>query len=459
MIINNERLRASGATGEVDGNERKGIFMEDFEKIELRSEDVQEILGVPPKWIVRWGTTVIFFGVACLGVFSWFFKYADKIPSTISVSTVTPPVPVVARSTGYLAKLVVAEGDTVKRGDLLLILQNSAHYEDVLELENEINHMDSAQIFNPEGSLTFNPRPNLFLGDLQPSYSSFVQTYKEYTFKKAEKFGEKNVYQLEREKNNYNKLIDRENERAQTIRENLKMAREIYARKKKIYEEHDSPISLDELQNGYKEINRYEEELKNIETTKQQFQGNKLQIDKNVLEVRQNTKEGNTTKYFGLIENLNQLKTGIIRWKQIYLLTAPVDGKVSFFNNYLSEKQNIKEGDQALAIVPLNSDSIVGIISLPISESGRVKEGQRVVIKFDSYPYQQFGLVEGRIKSKALMPKDDKTISIRVGFPKGLTTSYKKELHFEQQMQGGAEIITEERRFIYRIFEKLVSGK
>jgi hypothetical protein len=36
------------------------------ENIELRSEEVQEILGRPPQWIIRWGITIIFIIVAGL---------------------------------------------------------------------------------------------------------------------------------------------------------------------------------------------------------------------------------------------------------------------------------------------------------------------------------------------------------------------------------------------------------
>ena len=428
--------------------------MEDFEKIELRSDDVQEILGTPPKWIVRWGTTVIFFAVGSLAVFSYYFKYADKIAAVISVTTSSPPIPIVARSTGYLSKLTVKEGDTIKQGDLLVVLQNSAKYEDVLQLEQTLNRLDSMQTVNPESILAYQPEPNLFLGDLQPTYSNFIQSLREYSFKRTEKFGDQNVAQLLREKENYKQLIQREKERSVTVDANRTLAKQQYTQKQNIYKDPNSPVSLDELRNAYKEVNRYEEEYKRIETSIQQYKGNIIQLEKGIIEVQQNTKEGNTTKYVGLIENLNQLKSAIIKWKQMFLLNAPVEGKISFFNNYLSEKQNIKEGDQVMAIVPLNSDSILGLISLPISGSGRVKEGQRVIIKFDSYPYQQWGIVEARIKSKALTPKDDKTIAIRVNFPKGLVTNSFKAIHFDQQMQGGAEIITEERRFISRVFDK-----
>ena len=117
--------------------------MEDFEKIELRSEDVQEILGTPPAWIIRWGTSFIFLGVGLLGLVSWMVKYPDIIHAPILITTELPPVPVVARTTGYLSKLLVKENDTVQAGDLLVVLQNPARYEDVFKLELQLKKLDS----------------------------------------------------------------------------------------------------------------------------------------------------------------------------------------------------------------------------------------------------------------------------------------------------------------------------
>ena len=94
--------------------------MEEYDKIELRHEDVQEILGTPPSWIIRWGTTVILSGICLLLLVGWIVKYPDIIPAQVLITTEVPPISVVARTTGYLSKLVVKENDTVHVGDLLV---------------------------------------------------------------------------------------------------------------------------------------------------------------------------------------------------------------------------------------------------------------------------------------------------------------------------------------------------
>ena len=52
---------------------------EESEHIELRSEEVQEILGHVPPGVIRWGISVISAIVILLLVASWFIKYPEII--------------------------------------------------------------------------------------------------------------------------------------------------------------------------------------------------------------------------------------------------------------------------------------------------------------------------------------------------------------------------------------------
>ena len=52
--------------------------MKNNKDIELRSEEVQEVMGQVPAWIVRWGITLLFLVVVALLVGSCFFKYPAK---------------------------------------------------------------------------------------------------------------------------------------------------------------------------------------------------------------------------------------------------------------------------------------------------------------------------------------------------------------------------------------------
>ncbi len=427
--------------------------MEEHDKIELRHEDVQEILGTPPSWIVRWGITVILLGVGVLFWVGWVVKYPDIIRAQVQVTTETPPVPVVARTTGYLSKLAVKDGDFVSKDTILVILQSTANYVDVLGLDERLHILDS---LSPSVIDRFQPSVGLNLGDIQPSYSAFVQTLKEFQFKKEANFSAKTVNQLDAQIRNLERQIQGEKDKYVVAETSLRAVKQRFTEKQKLYMQ--NVISRNELEDASKDILKVNVDIANIKSEIDRLNGSILQIKRGILDVQQTTQASSATNYASLIEAIYQVKTSINRWKQSYLLTAPMSGKVSFFNDYWAQSQNIKEGDNVMAIVPTDGKGIVGLASVPLAISGKVLENQRVVMKFDSYNYQDWGVVNGVVGSKALVPNGQKMLSVRVNLTNGLVTSYGRTLTFDQQMLGSAEIISEDKRFVERVFNKLISA-
>ena len=76
-----------------------------YKEIELRSEEVQEVMNRVPAWILRSGITVLFVIVVALVAGSYWFKYPDVIAAEVTVSTQDPPAYVVARAAGRLENL------------------------------------------------------------------------------------------------------------------------------------------------------------------------------------------------------------------------------------------------------------------------------------------------------------------------------------------------------------------
>jgi len=97
-----------------------------------------------------------------------------------------------------------------------------------------------------------------------------------------------------------------------------------------------------------------------------------------------------------------------------------------------------------------------------VEKSGKVTKGLPVVMKLDNYPYQEFGTIVGRVKSKSVVPKNrEYTIivdSIQVIDDTLLLTSFQKKILFEQQLLGTAEIITNDKGFLERVLEQVTSG-
>jgi HlyD family secretion protein len=100
--------------------------------------------------------------------------------------------------------------------------------------------------------------------------------------------------------------------------------------------------------------------------------------------------------------------------------------------------------------VPLEPGKFLGRINLKMERSGKVKTGMMVNIKLSGYPYLQYGMVRGIVKSKSLVPSGDAYV-IEIELPDGLKTLYGTSLEFTQNMQGTAEIITENIRLLQKI--------
>ena len=134
-------------------------------------------------------------------------------------------------------------------------------------------------------------------------------------------------------------------------------------------------------------------------------------------------------------------------------MVASAPGVVYLTNDEVQKQQYVRAGTELMVILPTNTSGIIGKINLAPNGSGKVRAGQKVVVKFDSYPFPEFGAVFGEVfkKGKSLTGEE---VPIDVVFPKGLITTTGNKLEPAQGMTGKVEIITEEKRFLEWIFER-----
>ena len=417
------------------------------EKYQIRSEEVQEILGTPPSWIVRWGTTVALICLFVLALLSWVFKYPERVVSDVTLTTLRPPVSLIAQADGYIAEIMVEDGDTVQREEVLAVISNTARYDDILELEADIQLL---QGFDQDALLSFVPDKSLRLGDLHADYTAFIQLFQDFSFDKADEYDEESTRNLNRRIAEARSDITILNRQLETAKEAKALAEQQYSVNQSLYD--GNYESLQRLQDSRETLIEREQEISGIE---REINGKKQEIanfNMQVLAIQQGSKSGTLNKFRQFQTSLNTLDSRIQGWKQKYVLYAPVEGVVTFYN-FRTEQQYVRRGDEVMAIVPFQEgNQFLGEVMLPVTGSGKVEKGQRVIIKFDSYPFQEFGFVEGKVESKALLPQNN-TYFVKVSLPNGLITSFGNELTFRQQMMGKAEIITADKRFIERALQ------
>ncbi|WP_297089560.1 HlyD family efflux transporter periplasmic adaptor subunit [uncultured Draconibacterium sp.] len=419
-------------------------------KIEIRSGEVQEILGGVPSRIVRYGILVFVAIFSFIIIGSFVFYYPDILRSNIVVTTENPPATLVARATGKIDRLFVEDKDHVAAGQTIALIENPAEYNDVIELEKMINavqpdfdtlHFTVSQRFNK----------SLQLGAVQEYYSQFLTRYEELN-----EFYQRNYYMLKEESykeqlKNARILYDRLWEQKVAIDKEYQIKQRNYERQKKLLA--GEVVSSTVLEQAESDMLSKKSELDGIRSTLAERQIDISELDQKIIENEKEYHDYKIQYESALIEAFNNLKSQASDWFLTYVLRSPIDGVVTF-NKFYAENQNITEGDRVLTIVPEDVGEVVGKVELPVRGSGKVKEGLDVNVKFDNYPYMEYGLVRGKVKSVSLVPEDS-FYMVEIVFPNGLVTNYDNELQMQSQLMGQSEIITEDLRLIQRIFNPL----
>jgi len=171
--------------------------------------------------------------------------------------------------------------------------------------------------------------------------------------------------------------------------------------------------------------------------------------------VRANTEGVRQQTSVELREAFLELRTAVEGWLSKYVLTSPIDGKVSLYMDRINDQQFIEEEKQVGVVVPSKDSDIKGIIKLKVGEARIVKEGQEVLVRFKSSDSKEHGAVRGRVTDVSEVPIENE-ITVEVSFPDGLVTNRGTTLGNVQAMEGGANIIVAEKRFLQRVFESLL---
>ncbi len=424
--------------------------MAEDNKIEIRSGEVQEILGGVPSGMVRYGIYLFAAIFALIIVFSFVFSYPDVLQSNIVVTTENPPATLVARATGKIDKLFVKDKTKVRAKQIIALIENTANYTDILELESLLSEVQSEfDTLNFASSSKFSR--HFQLGSLQEYYSTFLTKSGE-----LKEFKKRNYYMLKEESykdqlKNARILYDRLWEQKVAVDKEYQIKKRHYERQKKLLA--GGVVSSTDLEKAESEMLSKKSELDGLRSDLAQKQIDIGELDQRIIENDKEFHDYNIQHESAVLEAFNILKSEVINWELTFLLRSPIEGTISF-NRFYAENQNITEGDRVFNVVPDNVGEIVGKVELPVRGSGKVRTELDVNVKFDNYPYMEFGLVRGKVKNVSLVPEDN-FYMVEVEFPEGLVTNYDNKLQMQNQLVGKAEIITEDLRLIQRFFNPL----
>ena len=421
-------------------------------EIRLRDDyDLLQIMGHPPGWLLHWGMVLILVVTAGLLALSWIMKYPDVIPARIILTTENPPVRVVARANGKISELLVGDGSVVEEGQDLVVLKNNAKKESIDQLEKFITNISQKNITLNQ----ITPPQNLQLGDLESNYANFVRQLSAYRFDLKGTTVNKKATIIQRQIEQVQTLNDGLRQQELTLKEMVAVADKKRIRQQDLLS--DGSVSLSTVEAAEE---AFLNARRNLENLQNQLISNQIKIEElqlMILDFTENKKNTDYDQGLGVNEGIARLNESIQEWKRKFIISAPISGKIAT-SRLLAPQQFVKENEIILTIVPESSQTkLLGSALLPRRGAGKITAGMPVNIRLDGFPYQEFGAVKASVSQVSLVPEVDGQYLVTVSMPDKMVTTYDKLVPFRQEMQGTANIITEERRIITRIFDKVLS--
>jgi multidrug resistance efflux pump len=139
--------------------------------------------------------------------------------------------------------------------------------------------------------------------------------------------------------------------------------------------------------------------------------------------------------------------------KETVKVIAPVNGKLLFVS-FLQKDQWLTAQQQLFYIQPVNT-GYYGELTVDQRGLAKIKTGQKVMIKVESYPANEFGQLTGVVDFISGFSNSRDSALVLVRLPQGLVTNYKKEVVYRNNLSASAEIITDNRRLIHRFAGQL----
>lgn len=417
--------------------------------LKIYSEEVQDILSDPPKSIQKWGNTILLLFIIILFLISWFIKYPDIIISQIVVTTNIPPQKIQAKFSGKIDILLVKDKSEVLQDSPIAVLENSANYQDVFILKKILDTINIRRTDFPFEKLKYAQ-----LGDIENTFVNFQkendadQLNTQLRPYKVE--GDAQIYEAIQLKERLDLLKSQKeiNENELILQKNDLDRYEILF-KKGIY-------ATQEVEKQRLLYLQAQKNYKNLLSTISQLKSSLNELKKNNQTTRINERKENHNVDRNKIQAFYQLKNAVKDWELKYLLSSSTTGVISFLQLW-SRNQPVEAGQILFAIIPRHENGYIGKLKAPALNSGKIKLGQRINIKLVNYPEREFGIIKAIVIKKSLTPDKEGNILIDAYLPKGLETSYKKNIIFQQEMQGTADIITEDLRLIERLLYQFKS--
>lgn len=295
---------------------------------EIRTGEIDEILGKAPGGLVRWGIGVFFCVILLIIGGSWFFKYPDMITASIEITGNMPPAEVKAKVNGKMETLFVQNNQKVTKNQVLGIIENPADFSVVAALKQLLDSLSGQKQKAIMAGKTFVPVPIGRLGELQSHYSAMLTAQSHLTSFTEIRYHHNKIeaarIQLADHALLYNYLFDQRN----TLEKDYDLALKDHNRYAKLFEQ--GVIPEQEFEKAKSQYLARKLAFENSRTMLVNLQIQINQLKGNIVELEMQYRQQYESLQSAFDEATSNLKAQAGIWEQRYVLRAPQSGTCVF---------------------------------------------------------------------------------------------------------------------------------
>ncbi|MRG46979.1 HlyD family efflux transporter periplasmic adaptor subunit [Chitinophaga sp. SYP-B3965] len=418
--------------------------------INQRSEMAQEIISHKPGFMEKWALLIFMSIFLLLVTISWFIRYPDIIEVRAKLTAVNAPKEIICLREGRLVKLFIQNKKEVVKGQVIGYIESTADHDEVLALSKQLD--SGIYLFNTrqlkEAARLFQQQYNN-VGSIQQEYRQFVIAWQLFNDYMINGFYSRKATMLE------NDVISLDNTRnfmltqKKLTQQDMEFAKETYEMKESLSKE--NVLSKEEFRQEKSRLANKEMTIPLLEIA---LISNETQKREKIRELDQ-LDHDRMQQQLSFQHALLSLKNSVDEWKKVYVIQAPISGSI-FFTVALQENQFLQQGKQIGFISPGDNRYYAETI-LPQANFGKIDTGLTVQLRFDAYPFQEIGFVEGIISYVSSVPSDSGFLTT-IRLDNGLITNTNNPLAFKNGLTATAIILTKNMRFLERLYYSSVKS-
>lgn len=416
--------------------------------MELKSEQMNEMLSNPPSWIVRSGNGVLLIALLVLIALAWFIRYPDEISGEVLVTSSQAPIELSNQSYIQLKTLNVTENQEVTAGDLIAQFDVQAKQTDILKAVHYLEVLEKMKGHFPAFIPEF--KEQVYLGVFQEQWAALLFNVRLWNNEYKQNTSARELAFIRKEISYREQLQLISGKKIRLSEDEYEMIAEQRAGSERLAEQR--AISKQTLN---QDMRLQTQAMQTVQAQREQQVQNLIALNslkKDELHLEHEARLEKLQNAVEIQKNLAALRNSFQNWEKHAVWIAPCSGRV-LFNKLLQVNRFYKANEASLVIVP-EGKGYRAVARISSSGAGKLKTGQKAFIELMDYPKTEFGMLEGKVNSLTQMDKAGK-YEVQIILQHPLKTTYNKEIPPKVQLKGKVKIITKDKRLLARFFEQL----